>query len=134
MVDSSITRIQIRCFSTLLRFFGREMKCPDFTNAKAFSISALGTYASSVILDKELFLFIPRPVINTAFWLSFGAMSFEMSGLIIRIVNHYFYYFTHFYNGPRLTLYSRPATKMISLTSTSTSSSSSTSSSDENNF
>ena len=110
MVDASLTQIHVRCFWNLVRFLGRELTCREFTNAKAFSIGLIGTIASSFIVRNELFLWIPRSFVEGTFWLSYGTMCLETFGLLLRITNHYHFYFSNFYNGPCLNLSSSART------------------------
>ena len=102
MVDASLTQIQVRCLWNLLRFLGREVTCREFTNAKAFLIGTVGTIASNFISRNELFLWMPRSIVHGSFWLFYGSTCLEMYGILMRVTNHYYFYFSNLYNGPRL--------------------------------
>ena len=95
MADASVTQRQVRCLWKLLQFFGRELRCPELTNAKAFLASVIGCKCFHVIITRDYFAWIPWPLLSGAFCLSFATMAFESYGIVRRSVGHYCFYFSN---------------------------------------
>ena len=95
MADASVTQIQVRCAWKLLQFFGRELKCPQLTNAKVFLVSIASLRCFNLIVTNDYFLWIPTPLKNGAFCLSLATTFFESYGIVCHVVSHYSFYFSN---------------------------------------
>ena len=92
-MDANITERQVRCLWKLGRFWGREIVCPQFTNAKAFVLSLVCVETSERFLTYNLYPIIPRGVINCIWGLSVTTLFFETVGMIYRMIcYHHAYY------------------------------------------
>lgn len=88
-MDESVTGRHMRCWWNFSKFFIRDLFCPQFTNAKAFTLGVTGLQLYNHVIKDDYSNFIP-PITR---WLLIAVITVEGLGLLARVVTFYEHYF-----------------------------------------
>lgn len=91
-MDPSLTGTQFRCLWNIIKFWGREVFCPRFTNMHGFLLAFSGYHLTSY-LSGSYTCCIPSYLINFGYVFSIVTMCLEGVGLVSRIIWHYDLFF-----------------------------------------
>ena len=91
-MDESFTGRHVRCLWKFCQFYMRELTCPRFTNAKAFTLGALGAYLCYHPIQENSFT-LTKFVVPFVWLSSITVTMTEGFGLFCRLAYFYDKYF-----------------------------------------
>ena len=100
MVDRSFTITNMTCMWYLLKFWGRELVCPYFTNVKGFFLSIAGfvitSYAlQSAFMSEHYYCSYIRSLVIVPMWFfSIASCALETLAMIARYIYHCDHFFS----------------------------------------